>query len=90
MAKQMDGELYLVYYHIKCKEFAGTTKLKNAAVAYIILKVGKDHINYEMMNIRFIFRHHRLPSRWTWSRSCSGTYTIFALSPPTPRGLRRM
>ena len=89
MAKQMDGEMNLVHYHTKCKEFAGTTKLKNAAVEHIILKVGQDLINYEM-NIRDIFRHHRLPSRWTWSRSCSGTWTIFALSPPTPKGSRRM
>ena len=46
MAKQMDGEMNLVHYHTKCKEFAGTTKLKNAAVEHIILKVGHDHIIY--------------------------------------------
>ena len=62
MANQMDGELYLVHCHTKCTEFAGTTKNRNAAVAHIILMVWQDHINYEMMNIRVIFRHHRLQS----------------------------
>ena len=50
--QEMDGELHLVHYHIKYKDYAEAIMHENAvAVVAIMLKVGEENINQEVEKI---------------------------------------